>query len=69
MISSKEAQKTNKPTRWQVSVYRPNGWLVGKFDVAGRNAEAAKENAKKIIYRQGKAAHFYTYVMTDRKIQ
>lgn len=55
--------------RWAVHVYRPNGWLVCIVEVAGRDALAAKENAKKRVYKMGKLAHFYSYVMVDRKIQ
>jgi hypothetical protein len=58
-----------KSPRWLVSVFRPNGWLLCKLECAGRDALAAKESAKKKIYRQGRLAHFYTYVPVDRKIQ
>lgn len=58
-----------KPPRWEVYVYRPNGWLYAKVFVNGRDAAAAKANALKRVYKMGVLAHFYSYVPVDRKIQ
>lgn len=58
-----------KVPRWEVHVFRPNGWFVCKVQVNGQDAQVAKERAKKAVYKMGKLAHFYSYVTIDRKIQ
>lgn len=67
--SSKELQKTLKPMRWLVSVFRPGGQPFCKIECNSRTAQDAIAFAKKKVYKLGKLAHFYYYVPTDRKIQ
>lgn len=62
-------QTAKQPPRWEVHVYRPNGWFVCKVECAGRTAAEAVATAKKRVYKMGKLAHFYSYVPVDRKIQ
>jgi hypothetical protein len=47
-----------------VHVYRPNGDRLTKISVTCTRAEVAINQAKKAIYREGRLAHFYTYVPT-----
>lgn len=45
-----------------VWVYRPNGWLLTKIPESATNSSVAVARAKKAIQKQGRLAHFYTYV-------
>lgn len=45
-----------------VHVFRPNGWLLIKFSEFATSAKVAVKRAKQRIYKQGRLAHFYTYV-------
>lgn len=45
-----------------VWVYRPNGWLLTKIPESATTATVAIARAKKAIQKQGRLAHFYTYV-------
>lgn len=48
--------------KFTVHVYRPNGWLLTKFSESVTSAQVAVNRAKKRIYKQGRLAHFYTFV-------
>lgn len=48
-----------------VFVYRPNGWLLTKIKEHCTRAEVAKNRAKKTMQREGRLAHFYTYVVIE----
>ncbi|WP_304933252.1 hypothetical protein [Herminiimonas sp.] len=47
---------------YTVWVYRPNGWLLTKITESATRSEVAVARAKKAIQKQGRLAHFYTYV-------
>jgi hypothetical protein len=51
-----------------VHVYRPNGQLLTKFSESCTRAEVAVNRAKKRIYRQGRLAHFYSYVPVSSSV-
>lgn len=54
-------------TDFTVHVYRPNGWLLTKFSESATSAQVAVNRAKKRIYKQGRLAHFYTFVAVNSK--
>jgi len=54
-----------KKIQFTVHVFRPNGWLLTKISETATCARVAVNRAKKRIYRQGRLAHFYTYVATS----
>jgi hypothetical protein len=45
-----------------VWVYRPNGWLLTKITESATKPSVAVARAKKAIQKQGRLAHFYTFV-------
>lgn len=45
-----------------VYVYRPNGWLLKKISDSATSAKVAVKRAKAQIYKEGRLAHFYTFV-------
>lgn len=48
-----------------VHIYRPNGWLLEKFRTECTRAPVAIARAKKHVQRQGRLAHFYTFVPVE----
>ncbi len=50
------------PQRFEVHVFRPNGWLLTKITESATSSKVAVARAKKRIYQQGRLAHFYTFV-------
>lgn len=46
-----------------VHVFRPNGWFVTKISESATTAKVAKARAVKAIQKQGRLAHFYTFVV------
>jgi hypothetical protein len=50
-----------------IHVYRPNGWLLTKISATCRNAQVAKSRAIKAMQKEGRLAHFYSYVVVSSK--
>lgn len=48
--------------QFTVYVYRPNGWYLTKFSESATTATVAVARAKRAIQKQGRLAHFYTFV-------
>ena len=48
-----------------VHVFRPNGWFLIKYSESATSAKVAVKRAKKRIQRQGRLAHFYTFVAIE----
>jgi hypothetical protein len=48
--------------RWTVHVFRPNGYPLIRFTEFCTRHDVAINRAKTRIYKQGRLAHFYTYV-------
>ncbi len=54
-----------KTKRWIVTIYTPGGLAFRRVELHAMTAQVAIDKCKRIVYKLGKLAHFYSYVPVE----